>query len=75
MEEAHLTYVQFEDGSFARLPPLHEADKIYAYYEREHVRQREGVSSCWVVRPSDHQVVLGKAPVNWSLNSPVRENL
>jgi hypothetical protein len=66
MEEPHDLYVQFEDGSFARLPSMQEASKIYQYYEREQVRQREGVKSCWVVRPSDHQVVLGKAPANWS---------
>ncbi len=69
MEQAHHIYVEFEDGTFARLPSMHEADKIYAYYERKHARQREGVKSCWVVRPGDHQVVLGKAPENWSPNS------
>lgn len=62
MEEAHHIYVEFEDGTFARLPSMHEADKIYAYYERKHARQREGVKSCWVVRP-------GEAPANWSPNS------
>jgi hypothetical protein len=62
MEEPHDLYVQFEDGSFARLSSMQEASRIYQYYEREQVRQREGVKSCWVVRPSDHQVVLGKAP-------------
>jgi hypothetical protein len=65
VEEAHDIYVQFEDGTFTRLPAMHEADKVYQYYERKHARQREGVRSCWVVRPSDHQVVLGKAPANW----------
>jgi hypothetical protein len=68
VEEAHDIYVQFEDGTFTRLPVMHEADKVYQYYERRHARQREGVRSCWVVRPSDHQVVLGKAPANWSPN-------
>ena len=67
-EEAHYIYVQFEDGTFVLLPAMHEADKVYQYYERKHARQREGVRSCWVVRPSDHQVVLGKAPANWSPN-------
>jgi hypothetical protein len=66
MEEAHDLYVQFEDGTLARLPSMQEAIRIYQYYEREQIRQREGVKSCWVVRPSDHQVVLGKAPPNWS---------
>jgi hypothetical protein len=66
MEEAHDLYVQFEDGTLARLPSMQEAIRMYQYYEREQIRQREGVKSCWVVRPSDHQVVLGKAPPNWS---------
>jgi hypothetical protein len=69
MEEPHYIYVQFEDGTFGRLPSMHEADKVYDYYERKQVRQREDIRSYWVVRPNDHQVVPGKAPANWSPNS------
>jgi hypothetical protein len=68
MKEAHHVCVQFEDGTFCVLEPMHEADRVYEYYEREQARRREGVKCCWVVRPSDYKVVLGKALVTEQSN-------
>ena len=72
MEEAHDVYIECDDGTFCLLRSMHEAQRIYEYYEREHARQREGVKCCWVVRPSDYEVMLGRPPDGWSVSTPVR---
>jgi hypothetical protein len=50
------------------------ARDIFARYQNGNVRQRAGVSSCWVTIESDEVPILGAAPKGWSRNDPVYEN-
>ena len=50
------------------------ARDIFARYEDENVRQREGVLSCWLTVEGGEIPILGAAPKGWSRNNPVYEN-
>jgi hypothetical protein len=66
--EPHRVYLQFEDAKvhYIPCPSLDQAVDIYRGYQDEQRRQREGIKSCWVVKASGFQLVLGQPPANWS---------
>jgi hypothetical protein len=40
----------------------------------EHCARNEGVAHCWITSGNEFQLILGRPPADWSLDSPMREN-
>ena len=75
--KGHDVYLAFEDFiKFGRISSisLTDACEIFARYEDQECRGREGVRSCWITMANSSEIVLGTAPKNWSPNEPVYEN-
>jgi hypothetical protein len=68
--------LKHDDQTFGLLSdvPGELAVDIFNRYQDEDCSRREGVTHCWVASRNDFQCVVGRPSVDWTPDTPMREN-